>query len=53
VFLWITWDKPSIGRFSAHVRRKKMADRIEYTLLSLPLYLVGQGERLISDALNN
>jgi len=46
-------DKPSIGRFSAHVRRKEMADQIEYTLLSLPLYLVGQGERLISDALNN
>lgn len=43
-------DKPSIGRFSAHVRRKNMSDHIEYTLMSLPLYLAGQWDRLISDA---
>jgi len=40
-------DRPSLGNFSARVRLKKQDGHLEYTLLSLPLYLVGQTNRIL------
>lgn len=42
-------DKPSAGKFNAGVRYKKTSGKVEYTLLSLPLYFVGQSKRLLAD----
>ncbi len=41
-------DKPSIGHLSAKVRLKKREGDLTYSLLSLPLYLVGQLHRLLN-----
>ncbi len=40
-------DLPSLGIFNTTVRYNKKTDRLRYVLLSLPLYLVGQSERLL------
>ncbi len=44
-------DKPSIGQFTAKVRLKKREGDLTYTLLSLPLYLVGQLNRLLGSGM--
>ncbi|WP_052507057.1 ATP-binding protein [Desulfonatronovibrio magnus] len=48
----LNMDTPSLGRFTAHVRLKKSSTEHEYTLLSLPLYLAGQLDRLLEHALD-
>ena len=35
-------DRPSIGKFKTNVRTKKVQDSVEFTLVSLPMYLVGR-----------
>ena len=42
-------DKPSIGNLKAKVRLKNRAGDLEYVLLSLPLYLIGQTDRLLGE----
>jgi hypothetical protein len=42
-------DRPSLGNFSAKVRLKNQDGHLEYTLLSLPLYLVGQTHRILGE----
>ena len=42
-------DRPSLGNFSAKVRLKNQEGHLEYTLLSLPLYLVGQTNRILGE----
>ena len=42
-------DYPSIGDFSVDHRKKTDAKTVSFTLLSLPLYLVGQLDRLIQE----
>jgi len=44
-------ELPSKGDFSTGVRLKKREGRAEFTLLSLPLYLVGQLGRILGDVL--
>ncbi|KPA13983.1 ATPase AAA [Candidatus Magnetomorum sp. HK-1] len=44
-------DKPSTGKFKNNVPLKKSQDNVEFTLLSLPLYLIGQLERILSEQL--
>jgi len=44
-------DRPSLGNLSAKVRLKNQEGHLEYTLLSLPLYLVGQTSRIFGQAL--
>lgn len=45
----LNMDLPSIGRFKARVRLKNIHDDLDYTLISLPLYLAGQANRIIDD----
>ncbi len=45
--LRLNMGQPSIGQFTTKVRLKKKADSCEFTLLSLPLYMVSQVERLL------
>jgi predicted AAA+ superfamily ATPase len=42
-------DRPSRGNFNAKVRLKNEEGHLEYTLLSLPLYLVGQTNRILGE----
>jgi predicted AAA+ superfamily ATPase len=42
-------DRPSIGSFTADISSKSEMQSISYTLLSLPLYLAGQLERLLKE----
>jgi predicted AAA+ superfamily ATPase len=42
-------DRPSLGNFSAKVRLRNQEGHLEYTLLSLPLYLVGQTNRILGE----
>lgn len=42
-------DRPSLGNFSTKVRLKNQDGHLEYTLLSLPLYLVGQTNRILGE----
>jgi len=42
-------DRPSLGNFSTKVRLKNHDGHLEYTLLSLPLYLVGQTNRILGE----
>ena len=42
-------DRPSLGNFSAKVRLKNREGHLEYRLLSLPLYLVGQTHRILGE----
>ena len=42
-------DHPSIGSFNANIRSLSGTQVISYTLLSLPLYLAGQMERLVRE----
>jgi predicted AAA+ superfamily ATPase len=42
-------DRPSLGNLSAKVRLKNQEGHLEYTLLSLPLYLVGQTNRILGE----
>lgn len=42
-------DRPSLGNFNAKVRLKKQEDHLEFTLLSLPLYFVGQTYRILDE----
>jgi hypothetical protein len=42
-------DRPSLGNFNAKVRLKNQEGHLEYRLLSLPLYLVGQTHRILGE----
>ncbi len=42
-------DQPSLGSFSADIGAKTGAKNISFTLLSLPLYLAGQTDRLLRE----
>ena len=42
-------DRPSLGNFNAKVRLKNEEGHLEYTLHSLPLYLVGQTNRILGE----
>jgi hypothetical protein len=42
-------DRPSLGNFSAKLRLKNQEGHLEYPLLSLPLYLVGQTLRILGE----
>ncbi len=42
-------DRPSIGDFSVELGSKTKAQAVSFTLLSLPLYLAGQLDRLIPE----
>ena len=42
-------DLPTLGNFSAKVRLKNQEGHLEYTLLSLPLYLAGQTNRILGE----
>jgi len=44
-------DKPSIGSFTAAIGDKNGTRNLTYTLLSLPLYLAGQLDRLLHEHL--
>ena len=44
-------DKPSKGNFKNNVSLKESQNNVEFTLLSLPLYLIGQLDRILSDHL--
>jgi uncharacterized protein len=48
----LNMDTPFMGRFTARVRLKKSSAEHEYTLLSLPLYLAGQLDRILEHALD-
>lgn len=45
-------DRPSLGDFSVDVRSKAGTRPLSFTLLSLPLYLAGQIDRLIREQLS-
>ncbi len=42
-------DVPSVGEFDAAVRYENKKDNLRYVLLSLPMYLAGQTERLLDE----
>lgn len=42
-------DRPSLGSFSTDIGGKTGPGNISFTLLSLPLYLAGQTQRLIRE----
>ena len=42
-------DQPSLGSFSSDIGDKKGVKNISFTLLSLPLYLAGQTDRLLRE----
>jgi hypothetical protein len=42
-------DLPTLGNFSTKVRLKNQEGHLEYTLLSLPLYLAGQTNRILGE----
>lgn len=42
-------DKPSLGDYSVKVRSKKNEGTLDFKLLSLPLYLTGQYQRLVAE----
>ena len=42
-------DVPSVGEFDASVRYENKKDNLRYVLLSLPMYLAGQTERLLDE----
>ncbi len=48
----LNMDTPSLVRFTARVHLKKSSAEHEYTLLSLPLYLAGQLDRILEHALD-
>ena len=48
----LNMDKPSIGSFSAAIGGKDGTRDMTYTLLSLPLYLAGQLDRLLCEHLS-
>ena len=45
----LNMDRPSIGNFKTIVRMKNVKDKLSYTLISLPLYLAGQLDRILDD----
>ncbi|MCA1795622.1 MAG: ATP-binding protein [Desulfotignum sp.] len=45
----LNMDRPSTGNFRARVRLKNTHDELDYTLMSLPLYLAGQVPRIMDD----
>jgi len=47
----LNMDKPSIGSFTAGIGGKDGGRQLTYTLLSLPLYLAGQLDRLLHEHL--
>ena len=47
----LNMDKPSIGSFTASIGGKDGTSDLRYTLLSLPLYLIGQLDRLLHEHL--
>ncbi len=47
----LNMDKPSIGSFTAASGGKDGSRNLAYTLLSLPLYLAGQLDRLLHEHL--
>ncbi|MCB1069669.1 MAG: ATP-binding protein [Kiritimatiellae bacterium] len=47
----LNMDKPSIGTFTASIGGKNGSIGLTYTLLSLPLYLAGQLDRLLREHL--
>ncbi len=47
----LNMDKPSVGSFTATIGGKEGTHDVAYTLLSLPLYLVGQVDRLVHEYL--
>lgn len=46
-------DQPSLGSFSTDIGSKIGVKNISFTLLSLPLYLAGQTDRLLRDYFQN
>lgn len=46
----LNMDRPSMGNFKARVRLKNTRDELDYTLMSLPLYLAGQLPRIVEDS---
>lgn len=46
-------DRPSIGKFTADINIRTGVQNVPYTLLSLPLYLAGQLDRLIREHFEN
>jgi len=46
-------DRPSLGNFTAKVRVKNKEGLLDYTLLSLPLYLAGQTGRIFDEISNH
>ncbi len=49
----LNMDKPSIGTFKATISSRKETHDLTYTLLSLPLYMAGQLDRLIREHLSS
>ena len=45
----LNMDNPSIGSFTATIGGKGGTRNLTYTLLSLPLYLAGQLDRLLHE----
>jgi hypothetical protein len=45
----LNMDRPSLGSFSAAVGGKGGVRNVSYTLLSVPLYLAGQLDRLLHE----
>jgi hypothetical protein len=46
-------DRPSLGSFSMDIGDKTGVKDISFTLLSLPLYLASQTDRLLRKQLSN
>ncbi len=45
----LNMDRPSMGGFQTSVRTKNSQNTLDYTLISLPLYLAGQLERILNE----